>query len=357
MSYELNKKISKIEPYDAVNEAYDIRLDANESCFDISKQLSDEIAEAVKGVAFNRYPDPSASEVTQRFAAYYGIRPEYVTAANGSDELISILLSSFVEKDDQVLTMSPDFSMYAFYGYLYESKVTALPKDSTLRINIGNVIDYCNTHDVKALVFSNPCNPTSLGLTRDEVVRIVKNVFCLVIIDEAYMDFWDESVMDLVDEYDNLVVLKTCSKAMGMAGLRLGFAVAGENITRALKTVKSPYNVNSLTQAVCSEVLRHKPMIKEYTAEIINSRKQLQLALYELSKKYTALEKVYDSVTNFVFVKAPEAQLICDRLLERSISVRCLGTYFRVTAGTYEENAVFLSALEEILKTSLRSFD
>ncbi len=349
MSYELNKKIRKIEPYEAVYKYYDIKLDANESCFDISREMVDEIAEAVKNVSFNRYPDPTAAEVVIRFAQYYGIRPEYVTAANGSDEMISILLSAFIEKDDMVVTLSPDFSMYAFYGYLYEAKITNLPKDNSLQINVGKVIDYCNTHDVKALIFSNPCNPTSLGLSREDVVRLVKNVFCLVVIDEAYMDFYGESVMDLVDEYDNLVVLKTCSKAMGMAGLRLGFAVAGENISTALRTVKSPYNVNSLTQAVCSAVLKNKALISEHTVEIIESRKLLQSRLHALSKKYSALEKVYDSVTNFVFVKSSVSEMICDKLLEKSISVYCLGSYFRVTAGTLEEDEIFLTELEKIL--------
>ncbi len=351
MSYELNKKIRKIEPYEPAKErVYRVRLDVNESPFDVSKEMEEEIVAAIKSVAFNRYPDMLAEETARQFANYYGIRQEYVTVGNGSDELISILLSAFLEKNDNIVTLSPDFSMYAFYGYLYENKVTPLQKDINLMVNIGKVIDYCNTHDVKALIFSNPCNPTSLGIKREDIVRLVKNVFCLVVIDEAYMDFWDESVMDIVDEYDNLVVLKTVSKAMGMAGLRLGFAIAGENISRALRTVKSPYNVNSLTQAVCTTVLKNKTLLKEHTEEIIANRRILQEKLHDMSRRYTALEKVYDSVANFVLVKTPVASEICEALADRGVAIRAIGNCFRVTVGTKEENEIFLSELEEVVK-------
>ena len=136
---------------------------------------------------------------------------------------------------------------------------------------------------------------------------------------------------------------------MGMAALRLGFAVADEGITNALKAVKSPYNVNSVTQAVACEIFRHKSLINEYTAEIIESRKQLRRSLLELAENCTYIEKVYDSVTNFVFVKTSKAKEIYDKLLERSIAVRYMGSYLRITAGTESENKLFLAALREIL--------
>lgn len=349
MAYELNKKLKGIEPYSPINENYAVRLDANESCFNIGDKLGDVIADAVRNIDFNRYPDSAAELVTKGFADFYGISPEKCTAGNGSDELISVILGAFLEKGDTVLTLSPDFSMYAFYGYVDELKIKALHKEDDLTVDIKKVIDCCNNNNVKAVIFSNPCNPTSLGVSRNDIIKLIKNVFCLVIIDEAYMDFWGESVLDQVDNYDNLIVLKTCSKSMGMAALRLGFAVADEGITNALKAVKSPYNVNSVTQAVACEIFRHKSLINEYTAEIIESRKQLRRSLLELAENCTYIEKVYDSVTNFVFVKTSKAKEIYDKLLERSIAVRYMGSYLRITAGTESENKLFLAALREIL--------
>lgn len=349
MAYELNKKLKSIEPYETLPVTSPVRLDANESCYNIADKIGDIIGKAVKDIEFNRYPDPTAKKVTEAFATFYGIKPENCTAGNGSDELIFLILSSFLEKGDTVVTLSPDFSMYAFYGFLNELKIRNLPKEDDLKIDVGKVAEYCNNNDVGAIIFSNPCNPTSLGVRRQDVIRLVKNVYCLVIVDEAYMDFWGESVIDLTDEYDNLVVLKTCSKNMGMAALRLGFSVAGDKITTALRAAKSPYNVNAVTQAAAAAVLNHKSLIMEYTAEMINSRKQLQNSICELSERYFTIEKVYDSVTNFVFVKTPKAQEISEKLLSRGVAVRYMGSYLRITAGTEEENSIFLREFREIL--------
>lgn len=349
MAYELNKKLSSIDLYVPVDDKCIIRLDSNESCYNIADKMGDILPEAVKGIEFNRYPDSTAELVTKAFADYYNISPESCTVGNGSDELINTVLASFLEKGDNILTLSPDFSMYAFYGFIDELKVNTLPKKDDLNVNISKVIEYCNNNDIKAVIFSNPCNPTSLGVSRQDIIRLVKNVFCLVIIDEAYMDFWGESVIDMTDEFDNLVILKTCSKNMGMAALRLGFAVAGEKITAALRAVKSPYNVNTVTQCIACAVLKNKPMLEEYTAEIIQSRERLQTSLSELGETFFEIEKVYDSVTNFVFVRTPKAALIHDKLLEKGISVRLMGQYLRITAGTESENGSLIASLKEIL--------
>lgn len=348
--YELNSKLKRVEAYDPIEGNYNIRLDANESCFNINEKLGDKIADAVKKVALNRYPDPTASKVIKSFSELYGIDPQYITAGNGSDELISIICGCFLEKGDKVLTLSPDFSMYAFYSELYELKVTNLPKDNTtLKIDVDKVIEYCNNNDIKALVFSNPCNPTSLGLMRDDVIRLVKGVSCLVVVDEAYMDFWDQSILDKVPELDNLIILKTCSKAIGLAAIRLGFAIASPTITNALRAVKSPYNTDSLEQAIGTVILNEKELLNELCAEIVESRNELQNELEAIAVKYTKLEKVFKSVTNFIFIKTASAKEIHSKLLERSIAVRFMGNYIRISAGTKEENNAVISALDEIL--------
>ena len=347
--YELNSKLKRIEPYDPIEGDYKIRLDANESFYNINDTFGDKIAEEIKKISLNRYPDPVASKAVKAFSEYYDVPEEYVTAGNGSDELISIIAGCFLEKGDKILTLSPDFSMYAFYGSLYELNVETMPKEPNLQINIPKVISYCNNNKIKAVIFSNPCNPTSLGVTRQEIIRLIKNVLCLVIIDEAYMDFWDQSILDEIGNYDNLIILKTCSKAMGLAGIRMGFAVAGETITTALRSVKSPYNTDSISQAVCSAVLSEKDTLKRFCGEIVENNKYLYEKILELSKEYTKLEKVYESVTNFVFIKTAIAKEIYEKLLERSIAVRYMGSYIRITAGSESENNEVISALTEIL--------
>ncbi len=347
--YELNSKLKKLEPYDPIEGDYKIRLDANESYFNFNDQLGNKIAEEIKKIPLNRYPDPMAKGAVKAFAELYNVPEKYVTAGNGSDELISIISSCFLETDDKILTLSPDFSMYAFYSSMYELKVETLPKESSLQINIPKVIDYCNNQNIKAVIFSNPCNPTSLGVKREDVIKLIKNVYCLVIIDEAYMDFWDQSILDEVENYDNLIILKTCSKAIGLAGIRMGFAVAGETITTALRSVKSPYNTDSISQAICKTILSEKELIKKCCAELVKSRIALHTEISALAKKYVKLEKIYDSVTNFVFIKTAYGKEIYEKLLEKSIAIRFMGSYIRITAGTKEENEAVVKALDEIL--------
>jgi histidinol-phosphate aminotransferase len=350
--YELTKKLKKIDSYEPVEMDFDIRLDANESPFNVPPEMADEIAEAVRKIPFNRYPDPYACAVREAFAKANNLPAEYITAGNGSDELISIIASCFLQKGDRILTLTPDFSMYAFYSKLYELDVHILKKDETYNtINVSEIIDYSNTKNIKAVIFSNPCNPTSLGIKKSEIIRLLKSVFCLVIIDEAYMDFWDESVLSEVQNFDNLIVLKTCSKALGAAAVRLGFAVAKETISNALRAAKSPYNTDTLSQTIGEIILSYKDISDANIKAIIENREHLEAGLRALSNEFSVIDKVFDSVTNFVLIRTSKGAEIYEKLLEKSISIRFMGKYLRITAGTKTENEILLKNLREVLKS------
>ena len=212
MSYKLNKKLVDLVPYDPIMGTYKIRLDANESCFDLSDSLKDKICNAIKKVDFNRYPDCLAKRPNEAFAKLYGISPDLVTSGNGSDELISVITSCFFESGDTLVNVSHDFSMYGFYAQLYELNVETYQKNADLTIDADALIAFCKEKNARGLIFSNPCNPTSLGLDRESVRKIITSLEdTLVILDEAYMDFWDQSLLDEVDKYSNLLILKTCS--------------------------------------------------------------------------------------------------------------------------------------------------
>jgi histidinol-phosphate aminotransferase len=163
------------------------------------------------------------------------------------------------------------------------------------------------------------------------------------------MDFWDQSVLSAAERFDNLVILKTCSKAVGLAALRLGFAVAGTRITDVLRAVKSPYNTDSVSQVIGGIVLSEKTLVREMRDEIIKSRDFLLGELAELAARFPAKLKIFDSKTNFVFAKTPIAEQIHKELLLKSIAVRRLGDGLRITAGSKGENAALIVALKEIL--------
>ncbi|MBQ1616752.1 MAG: histidinol-phosphate aminotransferase family protein, partial [Ruminococcus sp.] len=245
--YTLNKKIINLVPYEPISGTYDIRLDANECPDNLPDNIRGEIKNEIDMLAFNRYPDPLASSVVSAFADYYGLNPDFVTAGNGSDELIFLIESAFLEKGDKMLVVFPDFSMYYFYSSICEVECDTFVKDDNLDIDVDAMIDKINRDDIKLVLFSNPCNPTGRGITAEQARKLVTSVNALVILDEAYMDFWNESLLAEVEQYTNLIIFRTASKAVGCAALRLGFAVANETISRAIKAVKSPYNVNSFS--------------------------------------------------------------------------------------------------------------
>ena len=238
--FELNEKVKNLTPYDPIEGQYPIRLDANESFVTLSKEMKAEIAAEITNTHFNRYPDPYANEVRAGFAKYFGVPQECVMAGSGSDEVISVLMNAFLQKGDTVLTVSPYFSMYAFYATLVECKVVTVPKKKDYTIDTDLLIETANRENARLIVFSNPCNPTGRVLKKEEVRRLITSVKSLVVLDEAYMDFSDQSLLAEFSQYDNLLILKTCSKAIGMASVRLGFAVGQERLIRVLQAVKSP---------------------------------------------------------------------------------------------------------------------
>ena len=183
MSYKLNKKIVELEPYEPINGTYDVRLDANECPYNYPDEIKQEIKNVIDNIDFNRYPDPLATDVVNAFAEYYGLNPDFVTAGNGSDELIFLIESAFLEKGDKMLVVSPDFSMYQFYSSICEVECDTFYKDDELNIDVDMLIDKVNSDNIKLLIFSNPCNPTGKGITADQVRKLVNSVNALVILD------------------------------------------------------------------------------------------------------------------------------------------------------------------------------
>lgn len=346
MSYKLNKKIIDLVPYEPISGTYKIRLDANECPLDLPKEIKEQIKAAVDNLSFNRYPDPMAEGVINAFAKYYGIAPEHVTAGNGSDELIFLIESAFLEKGDRMLVVSPDFSMYNFYSSICEVECGSFIKNDCLDIDVEALIERVNSDNIKLLIFSNPCNPTGRGITADEARRLVSGVDSLVVLDEAYMDFWDQSLLDEVEQYSNLIIFRTASKAIGCAALRLGFAVANTTISSAIKAVKSPYNVNSFSQAAGEIIYKNVDFLKNRQKSIVLSREKLYNGLAQLSARVNGLEPI-ESVANFVFVKTEKPKEIWTYLKDKSIVVRLMGEYLRITAGTEDEVNAVLSALND----------
>jgi len=351
MSYQLCEKVRELEPYEPIEGDYRIRLDANESFYSMPQKLKERFKEIVDTMDFNRYPDPMAKELIAAFAAYYGLNPDCITATNGSDEMLYLLASAMLQKGSKVVVTEPDFSMYRFYSFLSENQIITYRKNELMQINVEELIDTVNDHQADMVIFSNPCNPTGQGISAEEAEKLVKSVKALVVLDEAYMDFWDQSILAKAADYDNLIVLKTASKAVGSAAIRLGFAVANRTITNALRSVKSPYNVNTVTQRFGTAVYEEKALLQQRCRSIIDNTAALYASLLKLKQTYQLSFDLAEPCANFVFIRTERAREIFEYLLQNGIAVRYFGSAgaLRITTGSEEENNELLKCLEKYI--------
>lgn len=347
LSYSLNDKIKNLVPYEPISGTYNIRLDANECPVNYNSDLMDMVHNTVAKVDFNRYPDPLCLRLRKSFADFYGIDYQNVTVGNGSDELIFLIESAFMKKGEKLLVATPDFSMYEFYSSISENICVSYYKNNDLNINVDSLNEAVKKENASVVLFSNPCNPTGQGLSKSDAEKLLNSVDALVVLDEAYMDFWGEenSLLTDVESYDNLIVFRTASKAMGSAALRLGFAVANKTISKAISAVKSPYNVNSISQAIGTELYKNKDFLRNRIKTIVQNTKTLYNELLKISGKCEDFT-VYPTKTNFVFVKTSFGKELFEYLKTKSIVIRYMGEYIRITSGTEVEIKTLISAIQ-----------
>ncbi|MBQ3510362.1 MAG: histidinol-phosphate aminotransferase family protein [Peptococcaceae bacterium] len=347
MTYQLPEKLKQLQGYQP-GTICDTKLSANESFISIPDEIRRDIAKQIWELEYNRYPDPLAKKLCRKFAEFFSVPAELVTAANGSDELLFLLTTCFMNAGDKLMLVEPDFEMYRVYAEMAGVETVVYEKDAHLRISTETLVAQAREQQVQALVLSNPCNPSSLLESREDILRIVQELEnVLIIVDEAYMDFADESVLQDVELYSNLIVLKTLSKAFGLAALRLGFAIANKTITNALRAVKSPYNVNTASQIIGTIVLDYPDFIHSCIRTIKSSRNDLYRRVRDLQKEIPDIQSVQNSSANFVYVQVINAADVHAFLQEKSVAVRLLGEYLRISAGTKAENDAVLRTLEE----------
>lgn len=345
------EKLRRIEPYEPVDYTFPVKLDANERPFNLSEEMRRRIADAAFCLDYNRYPDPNCTALRAAAARAFGIPAENLMAGNGSDELISLVMTCFAGPNSRVLVTDPDFSMYSFYANLTEANVRRVLKGGDFLLTADKVIAAMEEERPDIVIFSNPCNPTGLGIEKSEVLHVLRAADCLVVVDEAYMDFWSESVLPDALEFDHVIVLKTLSKAYGLAAIRLGFMAANGRLTAELNKARSPYNVGALTQEIGTLVLSDPDALKEYRKMLSYCVEDLKAVISRVMERYPGVFDAVPGCTNFAVLRAARAKEIHEKLLARGISVRLFSNgLMRITAGTPEENERLELALNEILK-------
>jgi histidinol-phosphate aminotransferase len=343
-------EIRALTAYAVANAEGHVKLDANENPFPLPGALRAKIAAAVAALPFNRYPDGGADAVIASLRAAAGIPDALgVLLGNGSDELIEIIACALSRPGAVMLVPEPTFVMYRMNALYAGMRYVGVPLAADFELDVDAMLAAIERERPALIFLASPNNPTGNRFATAAVERIVHAAPGLVVVDEAYAAFAAESFLPRVGAFPNLVVLRTVSK-IGMAALRLGYAVAAPEWIAELNKVRQPYNLNALTQAAAPVVLAEHALLDEQIAAIVAERARLAAALAALRGV-----RVFPAQANFLLARVPDASAWFARLRAAGILVKnlhgghpLLAQCLRITVGTPAENDALLKALETI---------
>jgi histidinol-phosphate aminotransferase len=313
-----------------------IFLDANENPFD---------------TGVNRYPDPQQTALKEVLCDLKGVPISQILLGNGSDEVLDLLFRAFCEpKQDNVITLPPTYGMYKVLAKINDIEEREVRLSTDFELNVEEIINVADSNS-KILFLCSPNNPTGNSFAVDKVEELLRSFNGLLVIDEAYIDFSSQkSWLQRLNDYPNLIITQTLSKAYGMAGIRLGICYASTVVISVLNQIKPPYNINELSQQKAMQVLLEKQSVKQDVDQILIERANLIKNLHSLSY----VKKIYPTDANFVLVKVDDANKRYKQLLDKGIVVRnrtsqplCENT-LRFTIGTKRENKILIEILKKL---------
>jgi histidinol-phosphate aminotransferase len=334
--------IYSLSAYEAKEIPCRVKLDANESPYGFEGAVK-----ALKSLKTNRYPDPGAEGLKKLISKEFKVKPGNILQGNGSDELIYYLITAF---GGPVLYPVPTFSMYGIISQALGEKKIEIPLDGDFDLDMKKTLSAIRAEKPRVIFLSSPNNPTGNCFSSEKILRIIESTSSksVVVVDEAYQPFAsDMGFIPFLADYENLIIMRTLSK-IGLAGLRVGFMVAGEEIIREINKVRLPFNLNSFSQAVASEVLKKKALLKRNIKSVISERKRLFNGFSKIDGVRT-----YPSEANFILIRVGDPEKIYRGLLKKGVLVRnmqgVMNGCLRITVGTPGENRLFLAALKQVL--------
>lgn len=345
----IKESVMNLKPYKVTKQNYRIKIDANESPYNIFEDIGSLVLSRLSEQDLNRYPDNDAAGLKKTLAEYVGVEEESILCGNGSDELLKIIIDTFVDKEDVVVTHSPSFAMYKVMTGIAGGKLIEVQGNEDFSIDINAIISKANKNKAKVIFLCTPNNPTGRIVDREDIIRVLDNTSSIVVVDEAYFEFFGETIIDKIKDYEKLIVLRTLSKAFGLAGLRIGYVAANKELIEIISRVKAPYNLNSISQYIGERVLDNKEIAFKYIEKL----------KYERDKLFIELEKIkgvqaIPSNSNFILIRVSKYQYLTKRFREEKINIKGFGTEgllkncIRLTVGTDRENIEVLRILKEV---------
>ncbi|MBQ9004258.1 MAG: histidinol-phosphate transaminase [Eggerthellaceae bacterium] len=346
-------QLADIEPYDPKYIPAKIMVSANENSSDVPFDIRREIERETRKVAFNRYPDPLANDLRDLIAEANGLDRDQVIMGNGGDELLFNIALAWGGPGRKFLNMPPTFSVYKNNAQLTNTEIVNVDRLADFSIDEDAVVARLAQGDIDFTIVTTPNNPSGNIASNDFVARACEASDALVMVDEAYFEFSRYTARPLLARYENLVILRTFSKAFSLAGVRLGYLLGSERVLTEFKKVRQPYSVDAVSQAIGRVVFANRAKFEKEIDQIIEERGRMHDALCALDGV-----EAFPSESNYILFRLADADAgqVWQRLLDRGILVRDfsrsagLEGCLRVSIGLPEENACFLAELKAILE-------
>ncbi|UCH02662.1 MAG: histidinol-phosphate transaminase [Candidatus Bathyarchaeota archaeon] len=327
-----------------------IKLNANENFFVPQPFLRNILEEVIESLDPRLYPQREEERLISALEDYTGFPADWIVTGNGADQIIEYITKAFLKHSEEALSISPTFPMYRIIVKAQGNQFNEVSINNDFSLNVDNIQKA--THPKTVLCFiCSPNNPTANQFNKTNICRIIEEFNGIVILDEAYVEFAPETITHLVNEFDNLIVLRTFSKIFGLAGLRVGYSIANPNISASLRKMQLPYNMNTFSQRVALRLLEEPTAINDALTRLKGERTKFIQRLNTI----TGI-KAYNSATNFTLVKTNRSSdYVYNQLLDKNILVRKMGEimsykgYIRITVGLPEMNMILLNGLKEIL--------
>ena len=359
-----NNFLSKIQPHLRSNDTYQgvittaqmsehsgkdiksvIRLNANENPYGANEKIK----QSLQRIDLHLYPDPNQTTLRKALSDYTDQPEERLMAGAGGDEIIDLLMRLFVSPGDMVLDCNPTFGMYSFSAKLAGAKLISIPRKHDWAIDLERIIEHSNTS--KIIFIASPNNPTGNLLSESEAMEILDSGILLVV-DETYFEFSNNSLANLTEEYDNLIILRSFSKWAGIAGLRVGYAISSPDLTNILMAIKQPYNINVAGEIAAITALNYRDDILLNVKNLLEQRTILE----KFVKQYRPKINYYPSHGNFLlchfenmFASDVYKKLVSEGIFVRTFSDPLLSKCVRISSGTTEQTDRLLGALKNIV--------
>ena len=346
-------QLADIQPYDPKYIPAEVMISANENPLDVPLDIRREVEHEVRKVALNRYPDPLANYLRDQIAEANGLDRGQVLIGNGGDELLFNLALAWGGPGRSFMNFPPTFTVYKNNAQLTNTRIVNVPRLDDFSLDESAIIPRLAVGDIDYTIVTSPNNPSGNLVRYSFIKRMCEASDTLVMVDEAYFEFSRYTARPLLDDYDNLIILRTFSKAFSLAGVRMGYLLGNEEVIREFMKVRQPYSVDAVSQAIARIIFKNRAQFERGIDQIIAERARIVKAL-------SAMEGVeaFPSESNYVLFRLSEgkdASALWQQLLDGDILIRDfskspgLERCLRVSVGTPEENDRFLNALEAIL--------